>query len=78
MEYNNSTYVTLLTSHAELLGISENNRKSNDGTITIVEYGENETIPQEVVDLVINTLTHQQALDLVESVEWVQNLIDGI
>jgi hypothetical protein len=69
--YNNSTYITLLTTHAELLGISENNRKSNNGTITIVEYGENETIPQEVIDVVINTLTHQEAIDLVDDVEWV-------
>lgn len=78
MEYNNSTYITLLTTDAEALGISENNRKSNDGAITIVEYSENETIPQEVVDVVINSLTHQQAIELVDGVEWVQNFRDGI
>jgi hypothetical protein len=75
MEYNNSTYITLLTTHAELLGISENNRKSNNGTITIIEYSENETIPQEVINVVINTMTHQQALELVETNEWKSNII---
>lgn len=78
MEYNNSTYITLLTTDAEALGISANNRKSNDGTITIVEYSENETIPQEVIGVVINSLTHQQAIELVSGVEWVQNFRDGI
>lgn len=73
MEYNNSTYITLLTTDAEALGISGSNRKSNDGTITIVEYSDNETIPQEVADVVINTMTHQQAIELVDGVEWVQN-----
>lgn len=70
MEYNNSTYVTLLSSHAEAFGISDNNRKSNDGTITIVEYSDKETIPQEVIDIVINILTHQEAIDLVDGVQW--------
>ena len=78
MEYNNSTYITLLTTDAEALGISENNRKSNDGTITIVEYSENETIPQEVIDVVINSLTHQHAIELVDGAEWVQNINNGI
>jgi len=68
--YNNSTYVTLAAINEQLLSISEGNRKSIDGTLTIVEYSEDETIPQEVLDVVISSLTHQQAVDLVETTEW--------
>jgi hypothetical protein len=70
--FNNSTYITLTAINAELLGISNNNRKSIDGTLTIVEYSEGETIPQEVLDVVISSLTHQQAIELVETNEWKQ------
>lgn len=74
MDYNNRTYVTLLTSDAQALGLSESNRRSLDGTITITEYEQGEIIPQEVVNLVINTMTHQEALSLVSGVEWFDNV----
>lgn len=78
MDYNNRTYVTLLTSDAQALGLSESNRRSLDGTITITEYEQEEVIPQEVLNVVINTMTHQQALNLVSGEEWTQSIIDGI
>lgn len=75
MEYNNNTYVTILTTNAVQLGVSEHKRKSNDGLLTILEFHENETIPQNVLNVVINTMTHQQALELVETNEWKSNII---
>lgn len=73
MDYNSNTYITLLTTDAVSLGISDNNRKSNDGTITILEYHTDEIIEQNVINVVINTMTHQQALNLVEANEWKSN-----
>ena len=73
MDYNSNTYITLLTTDAVLLGISYNNRKSNDGTITILEYHIDEIIEQNILNVVINTMTHQQALNLVETNEWKSN-----
>lgn len=75
MIYNNNTYVTLLTTDAIALGVSDNKRKSNDGLLTILGYEENETIPQNVLNVVINTMTHQQALELVETNEWKVDII---
>jgi hypothetical protein len=73
MIYNNNTYITLLTANAIALGMSEHKRKSNDGLLTILEFHENETIPQNVLNVVINTMTHQQALGLVDTNEWKSN-----
>lgn len=75
MIYNNNTYVTILTTNAVQLGFSEHKRKSNDSLLTILEFHENETIPQNVLNVVINTMTHQQALELVETNEWKSNII---
>ena len=75
MIYNNNTYVTILTTNAIELGLSEHKRKSNDGLLTILEFHANETIPQNVLEVVINSMTHQQALELVETNEWKSNII---
>ena len=75
MIYNNNTYVTILTENIINLGFSDNKRKSNDGLVTILEFHESETIPQNVLNVVINTMTHQQALELVETNEWKSNII---
>lgn len=75
MNYNNNKYLTILTSDAILLGLSEHKRKSNDGLLIILEFHENETIPQNVLKVVINTMTHQEALELVETNEWKSNII---
>lgn len=75
MIYNNNTYMTLLTTDAISLGVSENKRKSNDGLLTILEFHENETIPQNILNVVINTMTHKQALELVETNEWKVDII---
>jgi hypothetical protein len=74
MIYNNNTYLTILTEDAINLGLNEKKRKSNDGLLTIVEFHENENIPQNVLTVVINTMTHQQALDLVSTNEWKINI----
>ena len=74
MIYNNNTYLTILTEDAINLGLNEKKRKSNDGLLTIVEFHENENIPQNVLTVVINTMTHQQALDLVSTNECKINI----
>jgi len=70
MEYNDNIYVTILTINAVALGVSENKRKSNDGSITILEYSKDEIIPQNILNVVINTMTHQEALQLIISDSW--------
>lgn len=75
MIYNNNTYMTILTTNAVQLGVNEHKRKSNDSLLTILEFHENETIPQNILNVVINTMTHQQALELVETNEWKSNII---
>ena len=74
MIYNNKTYITVLTEDAINLGLNEKKRKSNDSLLTILEFHENETIPQNILNVVINTMTHQQALDLVSTEEWKINI----
>ena len=74
MEYNSNIYVTISHNACETLGLGENHRKSNDGSICIVEYPSMEAIPQEVQDVLIETLTHQQALEMVSGTEWTSEL----
>ena len=74
MDYNNNTYVTILTSDAILLGVNENKRKSNDENQTILEFHENQTIPQDVLNVVISTMTHQQALELMSTSNWLKTM----
>lgn len=75
MEYNNNTYITITHETCEALGLEGIHRMNNEQTMCIVEFHEGETIPQNVLNVVINTMTHQQALELVETNEWKSNII---
>ena len=71
MEYNNNTYKTISHSTCESLNLGENHRKNNEGPICILEFGQGETIPENIQEHIIDTYTHQQALELVQDSEWV-------
>jgi hypothetical protein len=70
MEYNSNIYVTISQNACETLGLGTDHRTSNDGSICIVEYPSMEAIPQEVQDVLIEALTHEQALELVQGEDW--------
>jgi len=74
MEYNSNIYVTISHNACETLGLGTDHRTSNDGSICIVEYPSMEAIPQEVQDVLIEALTHQQALEMVATAEWTSEL----
>jgi hypothetical protein len=74
MEYNTNTYITIAHTVCEALGLGESHRKNNEGTICILEFGQEEIIPAEIAENVINTYTHQEALALVTTTEWVSEL----
>ena len=74
MEYNTSTYITIAHTTCEALGLDGNHRMNNEQTICILEFGEGETIPQDIQDNLIDTYTHQQALELVLGPEWTSEL----
>lgn len=75
MEYNNNTYITITHEKCEELGIKGNHRTNQNHTICILEFHENETIPPNILNAVINIMTHQQALELVETNEWKSNIV---
>jgi len=70
MEYNTNTYITIAHTTCEALGLDGNHRMNNEHTICILEFGEGETIPQDIQDNLIDTYTHQEALALVSGEEW--------
>ena len=72
MEYNTNTYITIAHTTCEALGLDGNHRMNNEQTICILEFGEGETIPQDIQDNLIDTYTHQEALALVSGEEWTQ------
>jgi hypothetical protein len=74
MEYNNNTYVTIPHTECENLGLGENHRKNNDGTLCILEYSSVDAIPTEVSSVMVSTYTHQQALELVSGPEWTSEM----
>ena len=74
MEYNSNIYVTISHNACETLGLGTDHRTSKDGSICINEYPSLESIPQEVQDVLIEALTHQQALELVATDEWTSEL----
>ena len=74
MEYNTNTYITIAHTTCEALGLGETHRMNNEQTICILEFGEGEVIPQDIQDNLIDTYTHQQALELVSSPEWTSEL----
>lgn len=71
MEYNTNTYITIAHTTCEALGLDGNHRMNNEQTICILEFGEGETMPQDVQDNLINTHTHQEALALVDTADWI-------
>ena len=74
MEYNTNTYITIAHTTCEALGLDGNHRMNNEQTICILEFGEGEVIPQDIQDNLIDTYTHQEALELVSSPEWTSEL----
>jgi hypothetical protein len=70
MEYNKNTYITIAHTTCDALGLNGNHRMNNEQTICILGFGENELIPQDIQDNLIDTYTHQQALELVSGPEW--------
>ena len=74
MEYNTNTYLTILHTDCEALNLTGNHRTTNDGTVCILEYPTLEAIPAEVAAVIIQTYTHQEALELVAGAEWVSEL----
>jgi hypothetical protein len=74
MEYNTNTYITIAHTTCEALGLDGNHRMNNEQTICILEFGEGEVIPQDIQDNLIDTYTHQEALELVSSSEWTSEL----
>ncbi len=74
MEYNTNTYITIAHTTCEALGLDGNHRMNNEQTICILEFGEGEIIPQDIQDNLIDTYTHQEALELVSGPEWTSEL----
>lgn len=74
MEYNSNTYLTIAHTDCELLGLGDTHRQNNAGDTCILEYPTVESIPAEVASVLIQTYTHQEALALVETAEWVNEL----
>lgn len=74
MEYNTNTYITIAHTTCEALGLDGNHRMNNEQTICILEFGEGEVIPQDIQDNLIDTYTHQEALELVSGPEWTSEL----
>jgi hypothetical protein len=74
MEYNSNIYVTISHNACETLNLGTDHRTSNDGSVCIIEFPSMEAIPQEVQDIMIEALTHQQALELVAGEDWVSEM----
>ena len=74
MEYNTNTYLTISHSNCEALGLGDTHRTNNTGDTCILEYPTVEEIPTEVAEVMLATYTHQEALALVETAEWVTEL----
>lgn len=71
MEYNTNTYITIAHTTCEALGLEGTHRMNNEQTICILEFGEGETIPTEITEHIIDTYTHQEALTLVSTPDWI-------
>ena len=74
MEYNSNTYLTIAHSDCDALGLGETHRTSNDGSICIMEFASVDVIPAEVAAVMLATYTHEQALALVATAEWVSEM----
>ena len=74
MEYNDHTYITISHTDCETLNLGEGHRQNNDGSICILEFASVESIPEDIAAVMLATYTHEEALELVSSSEWVQEL----
>ena len=74
MEYNNNIYLTISHENCETLGLGGPHRMNNNQDVCILEYASMESIPEDVSNLLIQTYTHQEALELVQNAEWVSEM----
>jgi hypothetical protein len=74
MEYNSNVYVTISHTDCDSLGLGENHRKNNEGSVCILEFASVESIPSEVSAVILGTYTHQEALQLMEDVDWYKEI----
>jgi hypothetical protein len=74
MEYNDHTYITISHTDCETLNLGDGHRKNNDGSICILEFASVEAIPEDIAAVMLATYTHEEALELVSTSEWVQEL----
>ena len=75
MEYNSNTYLTIAHSDCDALGLGETHRTNNTGDICIMEFASVDAIPAEVAAVMLATYTHEQALALVATAEWVKEML---
>ena len=74
MEYNSNTYLTIAHSDCDALGLDGIHRQNNTGEICIMEFASIDTIPEEIAAVMLATYTHQEALALVATAEWVSEM----
>jgi hypothetical protein len=74
MEYNSNTYITIAHSDCDALGLDGTHRQNNTGEICILEFASTDVIPEDIAAVMIQTYTHQEALALVATAEWVSEL----
>jgi len=75
MEYNTHTYITILHSDCELLGLGEGHRTNNDNTICVLEFDNINIIPWPIYNKMIQSYTHQEILALVDGVDWIGEIL---
>ena len=74
MEYNNHTYITISHTDCETLNLGEGHRQNNTGDTCIMEFASTDAIPEEIAAAMLATYTHEQALALVATAEWVKEM----
>ena len=74
MEYNDHTYITISHTDCETLNLGEGHRQNNTGDICILEFASIDAIPEDIAAVMLATYTHEEALGLVSTSEWVQEL----
>jgi len=75
MEYNSNTYITIAHTDCEALGLDGTHRQNNAGDTCILEFASTDAIPSEIAAVMIQTYTHQEALALVATAEWMNELL---
>ena len=74
MEYNSNTYLTISHSDCDALGLDGTHRQNNTGDTCIMEFASIDAIPAEVAAVMLATYTHQEALALIATEEWVSEM----